>query len=310
MNDFQVAIKIDVDTYLGAREGLPRLAEILAGSRVPATVFFSFGPDRAGRAVWRVLTQPGFFRKMMRTRAVSTYGLRTVLSGTLLPAPHIGRRCGSVLPALKQAGHEIGVHAWDHFAWVGRGDRLTGRFVAGQWQRAAAMYQSLLGEAPRAFAAPGWVMSPAGLEFFEAAGLSYVSAGRGSTPYFPQAGGRRFSLLEIPTTLPSADELLGDGVGPDDLPGLWSVLFVEDGLNVLTVHAEMEGRALAEPFGRLLADLRARGARFVLLRDVADRIREKPETVPVCDLEWGRVPGRSAPVAVQGRPVSGKGGPA
>ncbi len=305
MADFQVAIKIDVDTYLGAREGLPRLAEVLAEVQAPASVFFSFGPDRAGRAVWRVLTQPGFLGKMLRTRAVSIYGLRTVLSGTLLPAPHIGRRCGGILPGLKAVGHEIGVHAWDHFAWVGRGRRLTERFVAGQWRRAAAMYQALLGEAPRAFAAPGWVMSPAGLGFFETAGVSYLSAGRGATPYFPQAGGRRFEVLEIPTTLPSADELLGDGVGPDDLPGLWSELFIEDGLNVLTVHAEMEGRTLAEPFRRLLADLEGRGARFVRLGDVAARILARPEGVPVCVLEWGRVTGRSAPVAVQGRRVTG-----
>ncbi len=302
MTDFQVAIKVDVDTYLGARDGLPRLAAILAEAGVRASVFFSFGPDRAGRAVIRILTQPGFFRKMRRTRAVSTYGLRTVLSGTLLPGPHIGRRCGHLLPALREAGHDLGVHAWDHFAWVGRGPRLDEPFVMKQWGRAAEMYGRWLGSNPRSFAAPGWIINAAGMNVLAGLGLNYISVSRGVGPYFPAVDQTVYRVLEIPTTLPAADELLGPNVGPEDLPGVWSELFVENGLNVLTVHAEMEGRSLAGPFARLLGDLKGRGARFVGLDEVAAEVLRHPPEIPVCGLDWGQVPGRSSWTSIQGLP--------
>src|SRR5580704_1888328 len=80
-----VALKVDVDTHQGMGEGVPRLLRALAEAGVTATFFIAMGPDNSGRAIVRVLRNPGFLKKMRRTRAVSMYGLRTVLSGTLLP---------------------------------------------------------------------------------------------------------------------------------------------------------------------------------------------------------------------------------
>jgi undecaprenyl phosphate-alpha-L-ara4FN deformylase len=86
----EVAIKVDVDTHAGAREGIPRLASMFREAGLSASFFVAMGPDRSGRAILRVLTRKGFLRKMLRTRAASTYGLRTILSGTLLPSRPIG----------------------------------------------------------------------------------------------------------------------------------------------------------------------------------------------------------------------------
>ena len=82
----EVALKVDVDTHQGLGEGVPRLMRVLADLDVTATFLVAMGPDNAGRAIVRVLKNPGFLKKMRRTRAVSMYGLRTVLSGTVLPA--------------------------------------------------------------------------------------------------------------------------------------------------------------------------------------------------------------------------------
>ena len=87
-----VALKVDCDTYLGTRDGIPRLLDILGSRGIRATFFFTLGPDRSGVAVRRVFTRKGFLKKMLRSRAPSLYPLRTMLSGTLLPAPRIGER--------------------------------------------------------------------------------------------------------------------------------------------------------------------------------------------------------------------------
>ena len=81
-----IALKVDVDTHQGLGEGVPRLMRTLTEAGVTATFFIAMGPDNSGRAIVRVLKNPGFLKKMRRTRAVAMYGLRTVLSGTLLPA--------------------------------------------------------------------------------------------------------------------------------------------------------------------------------------------------------------------------------
>lgn len=50
----KLAIKIDVDTYRGTRDGVPALAKLLKKRAVPATFLFSFGPDNTGKALRRI----------------------------------------------------------------------------------------------------------------------------------------------------------------------------------------------------------------------------------------------------------------
>ena len=85
-----VALKIDVDTYRGTREGALRLADLLERLGVRATFLFSLGPDHTGRAIKRVFRR-GFLGKVQRTSVLEHYGLKTLLYGVLLPGPHIGR---------------------------------------------------------------------------------------------------------------------------------------------------------------------------------------------------------------------------
>jgi undecaprenyl phosphate-alpha-L-ara4FN deformylase len=73
-----IALKIDVDTYRGTREGVPRLAGLLESLGVRATFLFSLGPDHTGRAIRRVFRR-GFLRKVQRTSVLEHYGLRTLL---------------------------------------------------------------------------------------------------------------------------------------------------------------------------------------------------------------------------------------
>ena len=73
-----------------------------------ATFLFSLGPDHTGRALRRVF-RPGFLQKVSRTSVVSNYGIKTLLYGTLLPGPDIGKRCAPLMRAVRDAGHEVGI---------------------------------------------------------------------------------------------------------------------------------------------------------------------------------------------------------
>ena len=87
-----LVLKIDVDTFRGTKEGVPRLSALLQKYGANATFLFSLGPDHTGRALKRIF-RPGFFQKVKRTSVLSHYGLKTLLYGVLLPGPHIGKNC-------------------------------------------------------------------------------------------------------------------------------------------------------------------------------------------------------------------------
>src|SRR6185369_5720657 len=98
----RLALKVDVDTDRGTREGVPNLLADLQAFNAPACFLFSLGPDQTGRAITRVF-RPGFFKKVSRTSVVQIYGVRTLLNGTLLPAPHIGRRNAGTMRDVRAA---------------------------------------------------------------------------------------------------------------------------------------------------------------------------------------------------------------
>lgn len=291
-----VAIKVDVDTYAGTRDGVTALLEDLGRFGVSATFYFSMGPDNSGKAIRRIFTQPGFMKKMLRTKAPAAYGIKTMLYGTLLPAPMIAAGFPDVLRETKRQGHEVGIHCWDHVKWHDYLPWFPKHLTAMELGRASALFEEILGHRAVTTAAPGWTVSPDSLEVQDAMGLNYCSDGRGTHPFYPVMGGRRFRTLQIPTTLPTADEILGEnGITPENIHQYYADN-LKEGLNVLTIHAELEGGAIRASFVRLLERFKADGVRIVTLGQVAREIT----TLPACELLMGEIEGRAGKVAIQG----------
>ncbi len=289
----RVALKVDCDTLEGTREGVPRLLEILAARGIRATFYFTLGPDRSGVAIRRVFTRRGFLSKMIRSKAPSLYGWKTMLYGTLLPAPMIGARAEEAVRAAARAGHETGVHGWDHVGWHDGLDRMSREKIAADYGAAHAEYLRILGVPARSSAAPGWTANARSLEVQEERSLLHTSDTRGGAPYFPRAGGRTFRTLEIPTTLPTLDETLAwtDLAGNDASQRAFFRGAVR-GTEVHTIHAEVEGRSKAALFSAILDDWRSDGVGFVTLAEIAREALERRDRVPEREIVRTRLPGR------------------
>jgi undecaprenyl phosphate-alpha-L-ara4FN deformylase len=300
VNGLEIALKIDVDTHQGLEVGVPRLARMLSAEGIAASFFIAMGPDNSGRALVRVLRNPGFLKKMRRTRAVRMYGLRTVLSGTLLPSRPVALALPDVVRGLKRAGFEVGVHGWDHVRWQDRIDELGEAGIRTELGDAFEAYRAIFRERARSFAAPGWRTNAIALKVLDSMELSYRSDTRGRTPFRCCVGGEILRTPEIPTTLPTLDEVMGR----EDLPNTAAVQefylaqFNADRLNVHTVHAETEGIAELGNFTYLVRALKERGAKFVRLDEIAERLGNAE--LPICDVVRATLPGRAGWVAVQG----------
>jgi len=296
MTEKIVALKVDVDTYAGTRDGVPNLLADMQRFGARATFYFSMGPDNSGKALRRIFTRKGFLAKQLRSKAPSAYSIRTMLYGTLLPAPMIAASFPEILRRTESQGHEAGIHCWDHVRWHDYLPRFPKELTEGEMGRAAALFREILGHPVATTAAPGWTVSPDSLEVQDSLGLAYCSDGRGTCPFYPVMAGRRFTTLQIPTTLPTADEILGiDGITPENLPEYY-LAHLKDGLNVLTIHAELEGGAIRGSFVRLLELLAAEGISCIGL----DQAAALAKNAPACRLYMGELPGRAGQVALQG----------
>ncbi|MBJ6723282.1 4-deoxy-4-formamido-L-arabinose-phosphoundecaprenol deformylase [Geomesophilobacter sediminis] len=292
-----IALKVDVDTFVGTRDGVPRLLDLMDEAGVKATFYFSMGPDNSGKAIRRIFTRKGFLTKMLRTGAPSAYGIKTMLYGTLLPPPMIAENLPEVLRQTAARGHEVGVHCWDHVLWHDYLPRLNPQQVEAQLGRGVKLFGEIIGRAPATTAAPGWTVSANSLAFQDSINLSYCSDSRGYAPFYPVFEGKRYQTLQIPSTWPTLDEILGaDGVTAENVNDYY-LSRLKEGLNVHTIHAEMEGGVMADAFRNLLVRLKDAGVRFVTLAEVA---AEFGSSAPDAPLTMGELPGRAGNVAIQG----------
>ena len=292
-----LCLKIDIDTYVGTREGVPNLLRLLDRAGARATFFVSLGPDNSGKAIARVFRRRGFLSKMLRTNAPGMYGVKTLMYGTLLPAPLIGARCAAELRTIPKAGHEIGLHAWDHVGWHDGLDGMAPEAVRAEYDRGWDAFCGIFGTAPTCVAAPGWTVTPASLALHDAKGLAYASDGRGTGVFRPVMGGKAFRTPQVPTTLPTLDEALGrDGVTREAFVPHVLGLLRPEALNVFGAHGEAEGRGYQAEFSELLAGAKAAGYAFRTLGEMAAGSGDAPS----CVLKREEIPGRSGLVGLQG----------
>lgn len=295
-----VALKVDVDTERGTRVGVPALAALLTEFAASASFLFSLGPDNTGKAIRRVF-RPGFFRKVSRTGVIGMYGIRTLLNGTLLPAPHIGSRHAGVMRQVRDAGFETGIHCHDHFEWQDHLWRMSLAQVRDEFARARAEFRRIFGCEAATAGAPGWQANAHSRQVYDEAALLYSSDTRGESAFFPELDGRVFTTLEIPSTLPTFDELLGRPEYPEEkIVPHYAGLLQPDRPNVLTLHAEIEGMAKLPLFRNLLAAWSDQGVRFVRMDDLAREFLLDRAQVPVRPLLMAEIDGRSGKVATQG----------
>ncbi len=264
-----------MDTFRGTQEGVPDLLKVLAEHRVKGTFFFSAGPDNMGRNIWR-LFRPEFLRKMWRTKATKLYGWDILLKGTFWRGPLIGKKFGHLFKAAASDGHELGLHAWDHYQWQTHIGRMAGEAIYRELLQGFEVIGESAGVPPICSAAPGWRSTDQALLEKAKLPFRYNSDCRGTSIFYPVVKGKTLSQPQIPTTLPTFDEVLGrEGVDLENYNEYLISLMREESLNVLAIHAEVEGMSYLSLFQEFLQQLRARGGHLAPLGELlppADQI--------------------------------------
>jgi peptidoglycan/xylan/chitin deacetylase (PgdA/CDA1 family) len=297
----RIGLKVDVDTLRGTREGVPRLMALLGRLGMDATFYFSVGPDNTGRAMRRVFRK-GFAQKVARTSVLKHYGLKTLLYGVLLPGPDIGRRAGGAMRSVHDAGFEVGLHTYDHVRWQDYVAGATAAWTRAEFERGLTAFERVFGFAPQSHAAAGWQINAHGLELEREYGLRYASDTRGGAPFFPVLAQGISTCPQLPTTLPTFDEILGlDGVDESSIADAVFRLSAAaadppgETLQVFTLHAELEGMRLLDAFESLLLKWRESGASIMRMAKIHELAMRRP--LPARAVGLGEVAGRSGLLA-------------
>ncbi len=301
MREITLSIKIDVDTDRGTRIGVPNLLKLFSELNIPATFLFSLGPDNTGRAIKRIF-RPGFLKKVSRSGVISNYGLRTLMNGVLLPGPHIGKRNEKIMRTTNEAGHEVGIHCYDHIKWQDGLAKMTTDQVATEFNKARTEFQRIFGCHAKTAGAAGWQAHADSLSVYDQSQLDYASDARGSHPFFPRINDVVYQTLQVPTNLPTLDELLWRPEYPiENLTNFYLSQLSADRINTFTIHAEIEGMTYLPWLAGFLKKAKERKVTFIQVKDIAQQVLANREAIPICDLIQGTIDGRSGTMAVQKR---------
>ncbi|HET9836233.1 MAG TPA: hypothetical protein VFP88_07835, partial [Rhodanobacteraceae bacterium] len=175
-----------------------------------------------------------------------------------------------------------------------------------EMEKAVTAYERVFGRPAQVHGAAGWQINDAVPALEAEIGFRYASDTRGTQAFMPLIGDRPTGCPQLPTTLPTLDELVGrDGWTEDNVheavQTATAAAPAPDG-HVYTLHAELEGMRLLPVMERLLCDWLAAGHEIVGLGDLFAGL--DTARLPACPIIRAGVCGRAGMLAMQRSPAA------
>lgn len=257
-----IALRIEVPGYRAAL-ATPTLAELLQRHGVGASFVFAFGPDWLGR-------RPG-------------------------------RHAAAALRQVRDAGFEVGTHGWDVRQWMKKVELADAVWSETQFAQTIEAFEQAFAAPPRLHTAPGWRSNPHALRLTQRLNFAYASDMRGRHPFIPVWHGEIVRCPQIPTTLPTLDELATSArPDPDELAGAVLALTHKPPPfgHLFSLRAGPASGGHLPAIEKLLAGWREQGYEVTSIQALADGLRM--DKLPRHEVVIGTVPGHGGTLLLQG----------
>ncbi len=263
----RIALKVDVASRSGVRQGLPAILDLLDSYDTQASFFIS--PDVfTGLSSW--------LDRSARSQA------------------------SKIADRIKDAGHDLGLLPVHPQRWQEKAAHADAQWTAANLQKSIDSFHKIFGERPTMFAAPGWQLNQHLLQLEESQGFDFASDVRGKFPFLPEllsVGGR---CPQIPTTLPTLNEMLAmaDVTEHNVHEYLYAESrYVRPAGHVYSASAETEGIRYLSIFEKLLVMWRGQDGSVRSLTAMVNELQR--DSLPVHQVGWECPQGATQHQAVQ-----------
>jgi len=267
MFETPVAIRMDVDS---ARDIalVPELLDLFRVFDIKGTFFVTTGPDRLALNLFKHVANPRRYLKFIRSKPLR-YRFQS-LNG-ILRNVRVEAACPAALLGITEEGHELGLHGYDHYAWMNEVPTMDETTVKALINRGLQALTAASASNIAGFASPGFTVTSALLRAIDSFGFSYSSDFKclePTPPFYPKAGAETRHVLQVPVSMDSIGELCANGFPEDEIKA--RVQQCADRWHserlpfVLYGHPSSEIGCYAELFSSVLQDLNE-DARFTFL---------------------------------------------
>jgi undecaprenyl phosphate-alpha-L-ara4FN deformylase len=216
MSKTPAAIRIDVDSTRDIAL-LPELLDLLTRLGIKGTFFITTGPDRLALNFLKHLAHPRSYAQFIKSRPLR-YGAHS-LNG-ILRSTEVEAASPEILLRVKEDGHELGLHGYDHFTWISKLSMMDETAIKQLINTGITALESVTKAEAKSFASPGFTVTSALLRAIDAFDFDYSSdfkSNRPIPPFYPETGSDMSGVLEVPVSMDSIGELFTKGLSADEI---------------------------------------------------------------------------------------------
>lgn len=229
-------LRIDVDTLKGLTHGVPQILDTLDDFKIRATFFITMGPDKTGRNLFHLPRRKG---RNIKISPLQKYGLKQMLYGLLIPPP-LMEQYEHIIKKICKKGHEVGLHGYNHYYWANYFQKMSFEETARLISKGVDCLEKIIGKKPCGFAAPAFKWSKNSLLLLNKLNFAYSSDVYGRTPFYPEIGGKKLDLLQIPVSEILIEDLVAQGVPDSQILAIFQKNLRKWNFITMYVHASYE----------------------------------------------------------------------
>ncbi|MEM3393867.1 MAG: polysaccharide deacetylase family protein [Candidatus Methanomethylicia archaeon] len=247
-----IGLRIDVDGYYGLTIGVKNLLEIFDKNNMKATFFINMGRESGPLDFLKYR----FFRKNRLSeideKVKTRYSLNQKIRMIALPK-WLGCKHCEILREIKNHGHDVQVHAWNHLKWTKDFENVD---VECEIKKMVESYKKCMNKNPVGFASPGFKFDKRVLDVLDEMKFKFSSDMIGKFPFRPEYEGKIYKHLQIPLTLKSnIEEMLASKIGFDGIVRIYKKHLSKNEYRCIYFHADYEGLIGKNIFEKLIKNL-------------------------------------------------------
>jgi peptidoglycan/xylan/chitin deacetylase (PgdA/CDA1 family) len=157
---------------------------------------------------------------------------------------------------IAENGHDIDIHSWDHIKCHNGVNKFSYQEIEIEFLKSFKVFTKVLGCDAKIHGAAGWQTNQHLIDILDRSDINFSSDTRGGYVFRPTNRiGREATHLQIPTTLPKFDEVLGlNGINDYNLAEYYKNKLSEsvNEIEIFTVYAEIEVNRYSGQFESIL----------------------------------------------------------